>query len=212
MTVKREQPHPLLPMLLAAANGNFPPVDGQVEFVPGLAGGLQAVVSFTGHAILATDLPDGEFAAFGLDGYGAALVPGVLQHLSAPGSDVGCIDVMLVARGLGGGWLPLRTDLDELSRVRHARTLRQHVQVYGDERGLVTLGSGLAGRTEMSVECAADRQGQGVGRSLIHEALRLAPADEPVFAAVSPGNARSLRAFLGLGFQPIGSEVLISRF
>jgi RimJ/RimL family protein N-acetyltransferase len=32
---------------------------------------------------------------------------------------------------------------------------------------------------------------------------------EPVFAAVSPGNARSLRALLACGFTPIGSEVLL---
>jgi hypothetical protein len=32
-------------------------------------------------------------------------------------------------------------------------------------------------------------------------------ADEPPFAQVSPGNARSLRAFLGAGLRPIGSEV-----
>jgi hypothetical protein len=33
--------------------------------------------------------------------------------------------------------------------------------------------------------------------------------NEPVFAAVSPGNARSLRAFLAAGFVPLGSEALI---
>ncbi|WP_275461151.1 hypothetical protein [Streptomyces noursei] len=45
--------------------------------------------------------------------------------------------------------------------------------------------------------------------SLLAEALSLVPAGEPVFAAVSPGNARSLRAFLACGFTPIGSEVLL---
>jgi RimJ/RimL family protein N-acetyltransferase len=30
-----------------------------------------------------------------------------------------------------------------------------------------------------------------------------------VFAAVAPGNARSLRAFLALGFQPLASELLL---
>jgi hypothetical protein len=30
-----------------------------------------------------------------------------------------------------------------------------------------------------------------------------------VFAAVSPGNARSLRSFLAAGFVPIGGEVII---
>lgn len=210
MTDEREQPHPLLSLLLAAAGGTFPPVDGRVEFVPALGGGLQAVVSFTGHAILATDLPAHELAAYALDGYGAALRPEVLQHLAGPSGDVGCIDVMLVAHGSGGGELPRCDDLDDHPRVRRARRLRQHVRVYGDERGLVTLGNGLAGRTELSVECAPDRQGQGAGRSLIRDGLGLVARDEPVFAAVSPGNARSLRAFLAVGFIPLGSEVLIS--
>jgi hypothetical protein len=30
-----------------------------------------------------------------------------------------------------------------------------------------------------------------------------------VFAAVAPGNARSLRAFLSEGFVPVGSEVIV---
>jgi hypothetical protein len=71
--------------------------------------------------------------------------------------------------------------------------------------GLVTVACGLAGRTELSVE----RTGAGEGRALIRDALGLVAADEPVFAAVAPGNARSLRAFLAAGFVPLGSEVLM---
>lgn len=203
-------PPPLLSVLLAAADGSFPPVDGCVRFVPPPRAGLQAVVSFTGHAIIATDLPEHGFATFSLDGYGAALAPQVLQHLAGPGGEVGCIDVVLAARGLAGGDIPLRTDLDDHPRVRSARRLRQDVRVYGDERGLVTLGTGLAGRIELSVECPDDRQGHGAGRSLIRDSLGLVAPDQPVFAAVSPGNARSLRAFLAVGFIPLGSEVLIT--
>lgn len=59
--------------------------------------------------------------------------------------------------------------------------------MYGDERGLLTLGRGWS-------------------RSLLSDALALVPAGEWVFACVSPGNARSLRAFLGVGFRPLGSE------
>jgi L-amino acid N-acyltransferase YncA len=83
------------------------------------------------------------------------------------------------------------------------------VRVYGDERGLVTLAEGLAGRCEISIEAEPQGQGRGWGRSLLSDALGLVPAGEPIFAAVSPGNARSLRAFLAVGFVPIGSEVLI---
>ena len=201
--------HPLLTALLAAADGTYPPVDGQAVLVPPLTGGLEAVVSFTGHALVATALPRAEFADLPLDGFGAALHPAVLLRLAGAGGTVGVVDATLVARGLGGGRLPTRNDLDDHPRVRHARGLRSDVRVHGDERGVVTLAHGLAGRLEVSVEAHPDRQGGGAGRELLLEALRLVPERAPVFAAVSPGNARSLRVFLALGFQPLGSEVLV---
>jgi hypothetical protein len=39
--------------------------------------------------------------------------------------------------------------------------------------------------------------------------MAMTPQGELLFAAVAPGNARSLRSFLSRGFVPIGSEVLI---
>jgi L-amino acid N-acyltransferase YncA len=51
----------------------------------------------------------------------------------------------------------------------------------------------------------------GYGHVLVQAAFRLVPAREPVFAAVSPGNARSFRVFIAAGFRTIGSEVLIVR-
>lgn len=195
--------HPLLPVLLAAAAGEFPPGDGAVVFLPPLPDGLAAVVSLTARVYVATDRP-----MDGLDGFGAALRPEALRHLAGPAGEIGTIDVTLAARGLGGGALPRRTDLDDHPRVRHAMALRREVRVHGDARGLVTLATGLAGRRELSVELTGDG-GRGVGRGLIVDALRLVPAGEPVFAAVAPGNARSLRAFLAVGFQPIGSEIIV---
>ena len=135
------------------------------------------------------------------------MAPDFLRWLAGPAGFVGVIDVMLVARGTGSSKLPLRTDADDHPRVRYARDIRTGVVVHGDERGLITLAGGLAGRRELSVEAAEPNRGWG--RALIAEALGLVPAGELVFAAVSPGNARSLRTFLGLGFVPIGSEVLI---
>jgi hypothetical protein len=143
------------------------------------------------------------------DGFGGSLSPDFLRWLAGPGGWIGVVDATLVARGRGGGGLPLRVDAADHPRVRHAAGLRRDVRVYGDERGLVTLAEGLAGRTEISAEAAAEGQGRGWGRSLLRDALGLVPAGEPVFAAVSPGNARSLRAFLAVGFAPIGSEVIL---
>ena len=203
-----DPPHALRAVWLDAADGRFPEVDGEVSFVPPFAGGLEAVVSFTGHAYFATALPPAAFEDLRIDGFGAALDPVVLSRLAGRAGAVGVLDATLIARGAGGGRLPQRADLDDHPRVRHARELRADVRVHGDGRGLVTLGAGHAGRTEMSVE-VFDAGGRGSGRALIGEALRLAPPGAPVFAAVSPGNARSFRAFLANGFQVIGSEVWI---
>lgn len=207
----------ILHALLEATHGRFPPVDGGVTFVPSFDGPiagttLHAVVAFTGHAFVATTADPVDVLAAGADGYGMASSPAVLQLLaSGRPASFGVTDATLFARGTGRGALSLciRTDLEEHHRVRHARSIRRNVTVYGDERGLVTLGHGLDGRRELSVEAVPDGQGRGWGRSLIVDGLGLLVDGEIVFAAVAPGNARSLRAFLGLGFQVIGSETII---
>jgi L-amino acid N-acyltransferase YncA len=83
------------------------------------------------------------------------------------------------------------------------------VRAFGDERGMVTLARGLGGLLELSFEVEAERRGAGLGRSLLRDALALAPSGEPVLAAVAPGNAASLRALLAAGFTPIGSVQLV---
>jgi hypothetical protein len=201
--------HPLLGLLLDATNGRFPPVDGSVTVLPALGGGLECSVAFTGHAVLATDVPAAAIHQRAADGFGGSLAPDFLRWLAGPRGSIGVVDATLFTRGRGGGSLPRRPDLADHPRARHARSIRSDVEVYGDERGVVTLGLGLAGRCEISVEAVPAGQGRGLGRSLLVEALGLLPAGDPVFAAVSPGNARSLRAFLAVGFTPIGSEVIL---
>lgn len=200
-------PHPLLHVLTEAAENRFPPVDGGVTVLPPLAGGWECSVAFTGHAVVATARPADEVLAQGPDGFGGSMAPDFLRWLAGPTGFVGVIDVMLVARGKGRPALPVRHDLDDHPRVQYARQYRSDVVVYGDDRGLITIGAGLGGRRELSVEAASHNQGHGT--ALIAEALNLTPEGELIFAAVSPGNARSLRAFLGLRFVPIGSECLI---
>ena len=212
--------HPLLKVLLAAADGTFPPVDGGVTVLPPLRSGRECSVGFTGHAVIATALPADEVLARKPDGFGASLAPDFLRWLAGPTGKIDVIDATLVGRGTGGPGgpggpgsggdpLPERPDLADHPRVRYALAIRTGVRVFGDERGVVTLSEGLAGRPELSIEAAPAGQGRGIGRALLRDALRLVPAGAPVFAAVSPGNARSLRAFLAVGFTPIGSEVLI---
>ncbi|MAG36312.1 MAG: hypothetical protein CL878_08720 [Dehalococcoidia bacterium] len=199
-------------ILDAAADGDFPPSDGLIEVIqPKEARGLEAVVEFTGHAVVVTSLPEAEIFTRQIDAFGGIVAPDFLRWLAGPLGRIGAHDAVLVRRGVGDGRLPQRLDLDDHPRVRLARRLRTDVQVYGDERGLVTLGRGLANRWEISTELAdrAPRR-RGLGRSLIREGVRLVPARTPVFASVSPGNAASLRAFLAAGFRPIGAEVIVS--
>jgi GNAT superfamily N-acetyltransferase len=200
--------HPLLHVFLDAADGRFPPVDGGVTRIDP-DGNVRAVVAFTGHAYVMApgpiEPPDGVTRP---DGFGGAFDPHFLVWLAGD-RPLGVLDATLVARGTGGPTTSLEaTDRwDAHPRVEHARQLRDDVRIFGDERGLVTLASGLAGRLELSVEAAPAGQGRGCGRSLVADALGLIDDGEPVFAAVSPGNARSLRVFLALGFTPIGSEI-----
>jgi hypothetical protein len=203
--------HPLLTFFMHAADNCFPPVDGRVTVLPPLPGGLECSVAFTGHAVVATAMTSKAVYAQRPDGFGESLSADFLRHLAGPTGWIGVTDATLTARGAGG--LPRLAELagaDDHPRVRHARRLRTDVRVFGDERGLVTLADGLAGRRELSIELHRAQDGsRGHGRSLLSEALALVPEGEPVFAAVSPGNARSLRAFLACGFTPIGSEVLL---
>jgi hypothetical protein len=206
-------PHPLLDRLLAAARGSFPPVDGGVTVLPPLDDGLEAIVAFTGHAVVATALRLEDLVQAGADGYGGATSPDVQRVVAGPDGWIDVHDVTLVGYGLGddgsGPLLARREDLAGHPRVAHARSIRSDVRVHGDDRGVVTLARGLAGRTELSLELAPERQGAGEGGGLLTEVLRLVPAGSPVFAAVSPGNARSLRLFLRHGFTPVGSEIQI---
>lgn len=201
--------HGLLRALLDAADGRYPPVDGGVTHVPP-DDDRCAVVAFTGHAFVMAPGPiDPPPGVPRPDGFGGSLDPHYLVWLAGADQPLGVVDATLVGRGTGShrGTLERSDRWDDHDRVRHARRLRHDVRVFGDERGFVTLASGLAGRLELSVEAAPEGQGRGWGRSLVADALGLLDPGEIVFAAVSPGNARSLRAFLGLGFVPIGSEI-----
>lgn len=205
------EPHPLLHYFLDAAEGRFPPVDGRVTVLPALPRGLECSVAFTGHAVVATSLPAEDVRAQEPDGFGQSLAPDFLRHLAGPQGRIDVVDATLATRGTGGAPRLARLPGDtDHPRVEHARRLRSDVRAFGDDRGLVTLADGLAGRRELSIELLSPGTcGRGRGRSLLTDALSLVPAGEPVFAAVSPGNARSLRAFLACGFEPVGSEVVL---
>lgn len=201
-------PHPLLATLHDAANGVFPDVDGVVEVLPTDEPGTGAIVEFTGHTIVLTERrPDDEVVA-GVDAFAGATQPRFVVGVAGEGASIGSHDLVLVRRGGStSDRLPMTDQHDAHPRVRRARHHRHDVEVLGDERGLVTIGSGLAGRTELSVEVVGEH-GAGAGRAMICAALATVSPETRVFAQVAPGNAASVRAFLACGFVPIGSEIL----
>jgi GNAT superfamily N-acetyltransferase len=206
--------HPLAELLAAAARGSFPSADGTLAVVPPPIPYRAAVVAFTAHSIVAVDLVADEVRAQLPDGdFGAPMSAPFLTWLGQRlGATPGMLDVVLAHVGAtvaGAQLIPYAHGHDH-PRVARAHRQRQAVQVFTDPKGLgvVTLGRGMVGRWEISLELVPDARGHGLGRAMITAARALVAADEPVFAQVSPGNAQSLRAFLAAGFRPIGSEVL----
>lgn len=108
-----------------------------------------------------------------------------------------------------------RPDLVDHPRVAFAAAVRDELRVLGradpGRRDVVIVSRGLAGLTELSLEIQPSRRGHGAAGNLVADALTSVPAGEIVVAAVSPGNAASLRALLGAGFTPVGSMQLFRR-
>jgi hypothetical protein len=214
------QGHPLAELISAAANGQYPRPDGGWRRVPPWRPGLEAVVSFTGHAVLAVspDVPDERLVALGVDGLGGAHDPRLIAALAGAGGWIDSLDVLLAARGTGSAGrtrLVDRPDLAGHPRVRFAAQIRDRPQVLGypDRRrsALAVVGRGLAGLPELSFELEPNRRGAGGGAALVGDALTAVPLGQLVVAAVAPGNAASLRALLPAGFVPLGSLQLFRR-
>ena len=122
------------------------------------------------------------------DGFGGATQPDVLRWLAGPHAETGAA-------------APERARRSPASA--RERGHRRDVQVYADD----------SGRLELAVELfkPAAETAAGHGRRLIGAGLASVAHGTPVWAHVSPGNARSVRAFLACGFVPICSEVIVRR-
>jgi len=186
-----------------------PPADGGVTVIDPPDERSVGVFAFTAHHVISAPvaedwvrsvLPAGDLSA--------PLNPPFLTALSARcGLAVNNIDAIFLAPP-GGLPLELRPadDLDH-ARANRAREHRADVRVWTVDGGLVTLGRGVAGRWEVSVEVDPAARGRGLGRALFSAARTL--VDELVWAQVAPGNAASVRAVLAAGFLPVGAEVLL---
>jgi GNAT superfamily N-acetyltransferase len=197
-------------ILARAEQGEYPAADLELTVCPAPSPRVSAVVAFTGHTVVATDIDP--------DWVRSTLPPGDLSApLNAPfltalckrlGRRVNNIDMLLLADPGAGGvdGLAEITERDH-PRVRRALGYRDDVRVWACEGGVVLLGRGLAGRMEVAVEVEPAARGRGWGRRLALAARSL--AGRPLWAQVAPGNAASVRAFLAAGYLPVGAEALL---
>ncbi|WP_405552655.1 GNAT family N-acetyltransferase [Streptomyces sp. NBC_01171] len=201
-----------LPDLLdAVADDRFLPSDGTVTVLPQLCQRDAGVLAFTAHTLVVTDEDPAwvraTLAAVDCDPLAAPMHPRFLTALmDRTGRTAETVDALWVGTPLPG---PPALPLREIADTGHPRVVRAHrrrdaVRVWAADGGLLVTGRGVGGRLEVALE--VDGGGAGLGRALATSARQLASG--PVWAQISPGNARSTRAFLSAGYRPVGAEVL----
>ncbi|MFD4540525.1 GNAT family N-acetyltransferase [Streptomyces bauhiniae] len=199
-----------LPELLdAVARDRFLPPDGTVTVLPQLCRRDAGVLAFTAHTLVLTDEDPAwvraALAAVDCDPLAAPMHPRFLTALmDRTGRTAETVDALWVGTPLPG---PPVLPLWEVANAGHprvvrARRRRESVRVWAVDGGLLVVGRGVGGRLEV------EGGGAGMGRELAVAVRQL--VDKPVWAQVSPGNARSVRAFLAAGYRPVGAEVLFS--
>ncbi len=206
-------------LLREAAQGRFPPDDGGWDLARPWRDDVGAVLAFTGHAVVVppSAVDHASLTHLGIGGFGSAHAPHVITALAGPGGWIDNLDVLQIrvpARAVHGerhATLVDRPDLADHPRARYARRLRDDVRVLGladGSRALVTLGRGIGGLLEVGIETG----GTGDPRALLAGAAELAglaEPEQPLVAAVAPGNARALRTFLAAGYTPVGSVQIV---
>jgi GNAT superfamily N-acetyltransferase len=195
------------------ADGHVPRADSSVTVLPAPLGARAVVVGGTAWHVVAADVdPEWVAAAVAGDPIAAPLGARFLTALADRiGVEPGVLDAVLVAPPLAGrpdlGLQPAGLDHP---RVRRALLHRTDVRVWTtpDGAGLLTVGRGVAGRWEVSLEVEPACRRRGFGTSLATAARALVPDGAPLWAQVAPANTASLRAFLAAGYRAVGAEVL----
>ncbi|MEU9174358.1 GNAT family N-acetyltransferase [Streptomyces sp. NPDC048420] len=201
-------------ILDAAARGVFPPADGGTTVVRQTCHRDAGVLSFTAHSVVFTD-EDPEWVRETLrgldcDALAATMNPVFLAALvERTGRRSETIDAMLVTEPRPGEPPLALKEIEDAGhpRIVYARRRRDDIRAWTTEGGVLVLGRGVGGRLEVSVEVDEDVRHRGLGRALVTAARHLTA--EPLWAQVSPGNARSMRAFLAAGYRPVGAEAVL---
>jgi GNAT superfamily N-acetyltransferase len=214
-------PSALLDLLHRAATGSFPPVDLATTHLPSPQSPADAVCTFFGHHVLASDV-DTEWVASWTtrDPFALSDVRFLAALGERLGTEPGILDAVFAA--IGNGAVPEAVgviETEERSHPRVERALRYRqpstVRVFHDvdRCGVLVMGRGLGGRLEAAYEVDEHARGRGIGSLLLRAARALAPHGEPVFVQISPGNVWSMRA-LGHDhphWRPVGGEILFLR-
>jgi hypothetical protein len=206
----------LADLMRSVADGTSPVADGELTVVTPPDERSVGVLAFAGHNVVSVDLAGDRIRTWlPDDDLSAPLQPLFLTTLaSATGRTPDNLDMVLVAPATGRSNGMDLTELTEFLEPLHPRLARALAQRIGVRAwrcpgGLLTLGRGVAGRWEVSVEVEPALRGFGLGRGLFTAARGMLPVGEQVWAQVAPGNAASIRATLAAGFRPAGSEVLL---
>lgn len=214
------QDRALRELLNNAANGHFPPGDLSTAHLPSPSSPADAVLSFFGHHVIASDV-EADWVREWTDRDPFALSD--VRFLAAFAARLkvqpGIFDAVFAAHGAGADpeMFALRETADRTHpRVKRAlsyrdsSTLRVFETLPGD--AVLVLGRGLVGRMEAAYEVSTPQRGKGLGKALVVAARNLAPQGEPIFMQISPGNVWSMRAVAAdPSWRLIGSEMLFHR-
>ncbi|MYW63639.1 GNAT family N-acetyltransferase [Streptomyces sp. SID8379] len=202
-------------ILDAVAEGVFPAPDGTLTVVPQTDARDAGILAFTAHTVVVTDEPEEwvrqTLAAVDCDRFAAPMNARFLTaFMDRTGRTHETIDLVTVAPALPGPPPVALREIRDRAHPRVARALahRDDVRVWEADGGVLTLGRGLGGRLEASVEVDEEVRHRGLGRQLALSARHLAP-EGYVWAQQSPGNARSVRVFQAAGYRAVGSEALM---
>ena len=196
------------------AAGETPPADASVTTVPAPLGAPALVVGGTAWHVVAADVDPAWVAAqVAHDPIAAPLGARFLAALAdRVGVEPGVLDAVLIAPAapVERGLELVEADVRQHPRVQRALRHRTDVRVWTtpDAAALVTLGRGVCGRWEVSLEVDPAVRGRGLGTALALAAPALVPGGAPLWAQVAPANVASLRSFLAAGYRPVGAEVL----
>ena len=102
--------------------------------------GVEAIVAFTGHAVLAVapDIPDRRLVWLGADGFGGAHDPRLITSLAGPGGWIASLGMLMAGRGRSHPDIPPQLvgppDLATHTRAAFAARSRDRPRLLGYHR------------------------------------------------------------------------------